>query len=130
LLTIAAVSLSGCWGRVAGPTGGHQVLVIKPAISDRIIIDATARCGTGQGRGGCALGTIRSLCLNIPLSQTNPISSPYCWSITWTDHYDDIEGAIREVLTPGYDCLAASMGEPGGWGNWFALPRGAYGCAD
>ena len=127
-LLAAAVALSGCWGRVAGPTGGHQVLVIKPAFSDRIIWDATGRCGTGQGRGGCALGTVRALCLGVPLSDTNPITSAYCWSITWTDHYDDIEGAIRQVIGPGYDCLAAEMGIPGSWGNWFALPLGAYGC--
>jgi hypothetical protein len=127
-LLAAAAGMSGCWGRVAGPTGGHQVLVIKPAITDRIISDATGRCGTGQGRGGCALGTIRALCLEVPLSETNPISEPYCWSITWTDHYDDVEGAIRQVIGPDHDCLAAEMGIPGSWGDWFALPLGAYGC--
>ena len=127
-LLATAIAMSGCWGRVAGPTGGHQVLVIKPAITDRIIRDATDRCGTGQGRGGCALGTIRALCLEVPLSKTNPISEGYCWSITWTDHYDDIEEAIRQVIGPGYECLAAGMGIPGSWGDWFALPLGAYGC--
>ena len=130
LLIASVLAMSGCWGRVAGPTGGHQVLVIKPSVSDRIIVDTTARCGEGQERGGCAATAIRGLCLNSPLSKENPISSDYCWSITWTDHYDDINDAIRQVSGPDYDCLAAEMGIPGSWGNWFALPRGAYGCAD
>jgi hypothetical protein len=134
LLVTSALAMSGCWGRVAGPTGGHQVLVIKPGVSDRIILDATIRAdGGGHARGVWALETIRGLCYNVPLSTINPISRAYCLSITWSDHPDDIEGAIRQVLTPGYDCLAATMGDPDpdiGWGDWFALPRGAYGCAD
>lgn len=130
LLIASALAMSGCWGRVFGPTGGHQVVVIKPAISDRIILDTTARCGEGYSRGVCALATIRELCYNVPLSDTNPISRNYCLSITWEDHRYDIDDAIRQVVTPGYDCLAASMGDPSVWGNWFALPRGAYGCAD
>jgi hypothetical protein len=134
LLVTSALAMSGCWGRVAGPTGGHQVLVIKPSVSDRIILDATIRAdGGGYHRGAWALETVRALCYNIPLSKTNPISRAYCLSITWEDHRNDIEGAIRQVLTPDYDCLAASMGNPNPneppW-DWFALPRGAYGCAD
>ena len=123
-LLAAAIAMSGCWGRVAGPTGGHQVLVIKPAITDRIVRDATDRCGTGQHRGGCAAETIRALCYEVPLSQTNPISPSYCLSITWTDHYSDIERAISQ----DQDCLVAEMGIPGSWGRWLAVPLGTYGC--
>ena len=131
LLVMSALAASGCWGRVVGPTGGHQILVIKPSFSDRIILDSTIRAnGGGQARGVWALDTIRKLCHNVPLSTTNPISSTHCLSITWEDHQNDIEGAIRQVLTPGYDCLAATMGDPDGWGDWFATPRGTYGCAD
>lgn len=133
LLATSAVVVSGCYGRVFGPTGGHQILVIRASFSDRIILDSTNRCGEGYSRGACALETVRALCLNVPLSETNPISSGYCWSITWEDHRYDIDGAIRQVVTPAYDCLAASMSNPNPnerpW-DWFALPRGVYGCSD
>jgi len=130
LLVGAVLALSGCWGRVFGPTGGTQFLVIKPAVSDRIIFACT-NDPNGQSRGACALGVIRALCEGVPLSETNPISAADCLSITWTDHYEDIEHAIKFVVRPEYDCLAARIDDPAvSWGDWLPLRRGALGCDD
>jgi hypothetical protein len=131
LLVAAMFALSGCWGRVFGPTSGTQFLVVKPDVSDRIIFHCTNEHGTGSDRGRCALGVVRALCLEVPLSETNPISQPDCWSITWEDHDPDMEHAIKFVVKPEYDCLAARIDDPAvTWGDWLPLQRGVLGCED
>jgi hypothetical protein len=128
LVIAGALVFSGCWARSFGHPDGHQYLVIRADVSDRIIFHATQCAPSGYHRGACALETIRNLCYEVPLDP--PISRARCLSITWEDHRNDIEQAITEVIGPNRDCLAASIAHPGlnPPYDWFSLPLDAYGC--
>jgi hypothetical protein len=125
MVAAAALAMSGCWGKVYGPSNGERVLVIPGDMSDQIIWQCSPQGYTRWSRGSCALSTVWALCNAFPLEN---LPRNWCLSFTWPDHIYDIADAIVEVTGPNADCLAVRFDIPQGNPNdWFAMPLG-FGC--